>query len=106
MNVLHVAIGLAVGIVIGAMDFSLAKSIASVVRSGNARAIQVLMVGGFLFRLGLIGITLWVLSRSGGISFIAVCIGLTGAFTVMTLAHAVKANSAAARIRKQASDRR
>ncbi len=106
MNVLEIAIGLAAGVIIGAMDFSLAKSIATVVRSGNVRAIQILMVGGFIVRLGLVGITLWLLSRSGGISFVAVCIGLTGAFTVMTLAHAFKANSAAARIRKQASDRR
>jgi uncharacterized membrane protein len=106
MNVTHVLIGLAVGIVIGAMDFSLARSVAAMVRSGDARAIQAVMVGGFVVRLGLIGITLWLLSRSGGINFVAVCIGLTGAFTVMTLAHAVKANSSAARIRKQASDRR
>ncbi len=106
MNVSHILIGLAVGIVIGAMDFSLARSIASVVRSGNARAIQAVMVGGFVVRLGLIGITLWLLSRSGGISFVAVCIGLTGAFTTMTLAHAIKSHNSAARIRRQASDGR
>jgi ABC-type enterochelin transport system permease subunit len=106
MNLTHVIIGLVVGIVIGAMDFSLARSIAAMIRPGNARALQAVMLGGFTFRLGLIGITLWLLSRSGGISFVAVCVGLTGAFTVLTLGHAIRSYGGTARIHKQASDRR
>ena len=106
MNASHIVVGLIVGIIIGALDFSLARSLASMVRSGNARAMQAVMMGGFIFRLGLIGITLWLLSHSSGISFLAVCVGLTGAFTVLIFVHAVRSYSGTVRIRKQASDRR
>jgi len=106
MNPLHVIIGLGVGIAIGAMDFSLSRSIAAMFRPSNARAMQAVVLGGFIFRLGAIGIVLWLLSRSSGISFVAGCGGLTGVFTILTLGHAIKAHSGTARIRKQASDRR
>ncbi len=106
MNPLHVIIGLGVGIAVGAMDFSLSRSIAAMIRPSNARAMLAVVLGGFIFRLGAIGIVLWLLSRSSGISFVAVCVGLTGVFTILTLAHAIKAHSGTARIRKQASDRR
>jgi hypothetical protein len=88
------------------VDFSLAKSIASKVRPSNARAMPSVMVGSFVVRFALIGAVLLVLSRSGGISFVAVCIGLIGAFTVLTLAHAVKSYGGGTQIRKQVSDRR
>ena len=105
MNVSEIVIGLAVGIAIGAMDFSLAKSIAMMIRPANARAILAVMIGGFALRIALIGTALWFLSRAGGISFIAVCIGLTGVFTFLTLGHTIRATSGTARMRKQASDR-
>lgn len=106
MSLTHVIIGLGVGIAVGAMDFSLARSIAAMIRPSNARAMQAVMLGGFIFRLAAIGTVLWLLSRSGGISFAAVCVGLTGAFTVLMLGHALKTYSGIVRIRKQASDRR
>jgi hypothetical protein len=106
MNLTHIVIGLIVGIAIGAMDFSLARSIAAMIRPTNTRAVQAVLMGGFVVRFGLIGIVLFLLSRSGGISFVAVCIGLTGAFTVLTLGHAVRSYSGSSRISKQASDRR
>jgi len=106
MNVSHVIIGLVVGIAIGAMDFSLARSIASMIRPTNARTIQAVLLGGFVVRFGLIGLALFMLSRSDGISFIAVCIGLTGAFTVLTLGQVLKSYCGASRVGKQASDRR
>ena len=52
MNPLHVIIGLGVGIAVGAMDFSLSRSIAAMIRPSNARAMQAVMLGGFIFRLG------------------------------------------------------
>ena len=106
MNLSEIIIGLVVGIAIGAMDFSLARSVASMIRPTNARAVLVVMIGGFALRIAMIGTALWLLSRSGGISFAAVCLGLTGAFTVLTLGHTVRAYSGTARIRKQVSDRR
>ena len=106
MNFSEIIIGLVVGIAIGAMDFSLAKSVAMMIRPANARAILAVMIGGFALRIVLIGTALWLLSRSGGISFIAVCIGLTGVFTILTLGHTIRAASGTARMRKQVSDRR
>jgi hypothetical protein len=106
MNVSHVIIGLIVGIAIGAMDFSLARSIASMIRPTNTRAVQAVLLGGFVVRFGLIGLALFLLSRSDGINFIAVCIGLLGTFTVLTLGHVVKSYSGTSRISKQVSDRR
>ena len=106
MNVSHIVIGLIVGIAIGAIDFSLARLMASMIRPSNARTMLSVMLGGFVVRFGLIGVTLFLLSRSGGISFVAVCIGLIGAFTVLTLGHALKSYGGGARIRKQVSDRR
>lgn len=106
MNVPHVLIGLIVGIALGAMDFSLARSITLMIRPTNARTVQAVLLGGFVVRFGLIGIALLLLSRSEGISFIAVCIGLVGTFTVLTLGQVVKSYSGTSRISKQASDRR
>ena len=103
MNLSHVIIGLLVGGAIGAMDFSLARSIAAMIRPNNARAMQAVMMGGFVIRIGLVGTALWLLSRAGGISFIAVCVGLVGAFTVLILVHAIKAYGGT---HKQVSDGR
>ena len=90
MNAAHVIIGAAVGIIIGAMDFSLASGFASLVRSSNPRVAQAVVATGFVFRLGAIGILLWILSRASNVSFLAVCVGLTGSFTVLMLRQALK----------------
>jgi hypothetical protein len=97
-------LGLTVGIMIGAMDFSLAKGVASMIKASNARSGQAIIMAGFMFRLAVIGILLWMLSRASNVSFLAVCIGLTGAFTVLTLRHALR--SLTGREHKQVSDRR
>jgi uncharacterized membrane protein len=106
MNIMHIILGLTVGIIIGAVDFSLAKSISALVRPGNARAAQAIMIGGFLFRISAIGFLLWTLSSAGNISFVAVCVGLTGTFTVLTLAYSVKAFLGSAQIQRRISNRR
>ena len=103
MNISEVVVGLIVGSAIGIADFSFAKSMASAIRPSNVRLTQAVMLGGFIFRLGLIGVTLWLLSRSGGINFTAVCIGLVSAFTAMTVGHAVKVVKKSARKRAGAS---
>lgn len=99
-------VGLTVGVIIGAMDFSLAKAVASMVRPSNARAAQAVIMAGFMFRLGVIGVLLWTLSRASNVNFLAACIGLTGAFTVLTLSQALRSIAGAGRERKQVSDRR
>jgi succinate-acetate transporter protein len=93
MSISEIGIGLGVGIVIGAMDFSLARSVASIIKSASARAVQAVILGGFIVRLGLITAVLWLLSISSGINFVAVCIGLTGTFTALTLGQAIKAKT-------------
>ena len=72
MNISEIVVGLTVGVIIGVMDFSLAKSMASMIRPSNVRLVQTVMLGGFIFRLGLIGVVLWLLTRSGGINFVSV----------------------------------
>lgn len=106
MNAMPVIIGLAVGIAVGAMDFSLARSISSLVRPANARLTMGIMVTGFMFRLGAIAFLLWTLSRASNVNFLAVCVGLTGAFTVLALLHAFRTLGGGVRVRKQLSDRR
>ena len=106
MNSAHTILGVAVGIVIGAMDFSLAKGIASMIRLSNARAAQALIMGGFVLRLGAIGILLWTMSRATNLSFLGVCVGLTSTFTVLILWQAFRSFTNAGREHKQVSDRR
>jgi hypothetical protein len=106
VNAAHTILGVAVGIVIGAMDFSLARGIASMIRVSNARAAQALIMGGFVLRLGAIGILLWTMSRATNLSFPAVCVGLTGAFTVLIVWQAFRSFTDAGREHKQVSDRR
>ncbi len=100
MSSTHTIIGLAVGIFIGAMDFSLARSIAMMIRSAEVRVAQAVMLGGFVFRLGAIGILLWTMSRASNISFVAVCIGLVSSFTILTLGQAVRGYTGTARTKK------
>jgi len=106
MNLSHIIIGLVVGVGLGAIDFSFSRSMAAMIRPSSTRAVQAVLLGGFIVRLGLIGVTLLLLSRSGGISFSAVCVGLVSAFTILTIGHAIKAYSGTVRIRRQASGRR
>ncbi|GAB4334868.1 MAG: hypothetical protein Kow0099_07160 [Candidatus Abyssubacteria bacterium] len=101
----QVILGIAVGIFIGAMDFSLARSIAALIRPSNAHAGQTVILAGFIIRLGLIGFLLWTLSRADDINFLAVCVGLTGSFTVLTVKHSLK-SLYAGRARRQLADRR
>jgi hypothetical protein len=103
MNLTEVTLGLIVGVVVGVADFSFARSIAAMIRPSNIRLMQAVMLGGFILRMGLIGVTLWLLSRSGGIDFLAVCIGLVSSFTIMTVGHAVMAIKKSARERAGAS---
>ena len=106
MNMSHIVVGLMVGTAIGAIDFSLARSMAAMVRPSSARFMQAILLGGFAFRLGLIGVVLWLLSRSGGINFMAVCIGLVLTFTAMTIGHAVTVFRNTARTQTRTSNRR
>lgn len=106
MNIGHTGIGLAVGVLLGAMDFSLAKSISALVHPSNGRLTMAIMMSGFIFRIGVIGFLLWTLYRANNISFMAVCVGLLAAFTVLTLRHAVRAFTGNVRMQKHISDRR
>ena len=102
----HTIVGLAVGIALGVMDFTLAKSVIRVVGLVSLRTGQAIMVSGFIFRIGAIGILLWIMSRAGNISFIAVCVGLLAAFTVLALVHTLKSLTGTGWMQKQVSDRR
>ena len=106
MSVTHMIIGLAIGIAVGAMDFALAKSLATITRLVNPRTAQAILVGGFIFRIGAIGILLWTMSRATNINFMAVCVGLLTTFTVLTFGHAIRSVTGGFRIHKQLSDRR
>ena len=106
MNSMHIIIGLVAGIAIGAMDFSLARSIAKMVRTANVRTVQIIMVSGFMFRIVAIGIVIWVISHAGKSIFMAVCVGLLVTFTILTLGHAIRSFTGTVRIQKQMSDRR
>ncbi len=106
MNIMHIIVGLAVGIAIGAMDFSLARSIATMIRTAKVRTVQVIMVSGFMFRIVAIGIVLWVVSHADKSIFMAVCVGLLVTFTILTLGHAIRSFTGTVRIQKQMSDRR
>lgn len=106
MSISPTVLGLAVGIMMGAMDFSLAKSITSLIRPSNIHAAQAIIMGGFVVRLGLIGIVLWTLSRTSAVNFLAVCVGLTGTFTLFTLGQAVRSFVGAGRQHKQVPNRR
>lgn len=105
MDAMPAIVGLAVGIAVAAMDFSLAKSIISLIRPSTIQYGQAIVLGGFIFRFGFIGILLWVLSRTDSINFLAVCIGLVGMFTALTIAQVVR-SVGTVRQHKQASDRR
>ncbi|RJP18361.1 MAG: hypothetical protein C4520_14640 [Candidatus Abyssobacteria bacterium SURF_5] len=105
MNVVPVIVGLAVGIAAAAMDFSLAKSIASLIRPSTIRYGQAIVLGGFVFRFGFIGLLLWTLSRASNVNFVAACIGLVGTFTVLTIVQMFR-TLGGIRQQKQASDRR
>jgi hypothetical protein len=106
MNVPPVVLGLVIGVVIGAMDFSLARSITSLIRPSNAKAAQAIIVAGFAFRLAAVGILLWTLSRATDVNFVAVCIGLTGTFTFFTLRQAFISAGHTSRVQRQVTDRR
>ncbi|MBI5117082.1 hypothetical protein HZA56_11465 [Candidatus Poribacteria bacterium] len=99
-------LGLAVGIVIGVMDFSLARSFASLVRPSTMKIAMAIVVGGFLVRLTAIGFMLWLLSHATNVSFTSACAGLVGSFTVLTLLQPLKVFGTSGRAGKQASDRR
>ncbi len=101
----QVILGVVVGFFIGAMDFSLARSISALVRPSNAHMGQAIILAGFIVRLGAIGILLWTLSQADNISFLAVCVGLTGSFTALTLRHSIRSLHAG-RERRQLADRR
>ena len=106
MNITHIIVGLAVGIAIGAMDFSFARSITGMVRTANVRTVQAVMVSGFLFRIAAIGVVLWVISHAGRTLFMAVGVGLLATFTVLTLGHAIRSFTGSVRIQKRMPDRR
>lgn len=106
MQAMPAILGLAVGIVIGAMDFSLAKSITSLIRPSTIKYGQAIVLGGFLFRFGCIALLLWTLSRADNVNFVAACIGLVGTFTVLTLWQVLRAVAVGPRRRGQVSDRR
>jgi uncharacterized membrane protein len=103
---MHTIVGLAMGIAIGVMDFTLAKSVTKIVRLVNLRTGQAILVSGFIFRMGAIGILLWTMSRASTVNFMAVCVGLLSAFTVLALVHTIRAYTDTVRVRKQLSDRR
>lgn len=106
MNEMDTIVSLALGIAIGAMDFTLAKSVTKIVRLVNLRAGQAILLSGFIFRIGAIGVLLWTMSRASNINFMAVCVGLLGAFTVLALGHGIKIYTGTVRVRKQLSSRR
>lgn len=106
MSVTNTVVGLAVGIGIGAMDFSLAKSINALVRPSNAHAAQAIVLAGFMVRFGAIGILLWTLSRASNVGFVAVCVGLTGTFTMLAVQHALKTFGNKVQENKRVADRR
>ena len=105
MEVQPVIIGLAVGIIAAAMDFSLAKSIASLIRPSTVAYGQAIILGGFLLRFGFIGLLLWTLSRASNVNFMAACIGLVGMFTMLTIWQVFR-SLGGIRQQKQAPDRR
>ena len=106
MNLAHTAVGLILGIMIGAMDFSLARSLAFLIRSSNLRIAQGIILFGFLFRFTAIGFILWTLHRASNVNFVAVCIGLTITFTALALLQAVRSYSNSGRERNQVTDGR
>lgn len=106
MNVMHMIISLLIGTAIGTMDFTMAKSITRIVRLVNPRTGQAILVAGFTLRMGAIGILLWTMSRANNVNFLAMCIGLLAAFTVLTLGHAIKSIAGTVWMQKQLSDRR
>ena len=106
MNVTHTIIGLAIGIAIGVIDFTVAKSLMTIVRLVSPRTAQAVLVSGFIFRIGAIGVLLWTMSRATNISFMAVCVGLLAAFTVLALGHTIKSLTGTGWMHKQVSDRR
>jgi hypothetical protein len=106
MEMLPVVVGFCVGCIIAAMDFSLAKSIISLIRPSTVAYGQAIVLGGFLFRFGFIGLLLWTLSRAENVNFTAACIGLVGTFTALTLVQVLRALATGGRGQKQVSDRR
>jgi uncharacterized membrane protein len=106
MDVIPAIVGLAVGMVIAAMDFSLAKSIMTLIRPSTVKYGQAIVLGGFLFRFGFVGILLWTLSRAHNVNFVAACIGLVGMFTVLTILQVARSVGMGVNQRKQVSDRR
>jgi len=102
----HTIIGLAIGIALGVMDFTLAKSVIKVVKLVSLRTGQAILVSGLIFRIGAIGILLWTMSRASNINFIALCVGLLAAFTILALGHAIKSLTGTGWTQKQVSDRR
>jgi hypothetical protein len=91
---------------IAAMDFSLARSIASLIRPSNVRAGQAIVLGGFVLRFGAIVILLWTLSRTSDVNFLAVCIGLIVTFTALTVWQGLRSLINAGRERKQLTNGR
>jgi hypothetical protein len=63
MGSMPTIIGLGVGIIAAVMDFSLAKSITSLIRPSTVKYGHAIVLGGFFFRFGFIGLLLWTLSR-------------------------------------------
>jgi uncharacterized membrane protein len=99
-------LGLAAGIAMGTMDFTLARSFASLVRPSTVNMAMAIIVGGFLVRLTAIGFMLWLLSRATNVSFSAACAGLVGSFTVLTLLQPLKVFRTISRAGKRAPDGR
>jgi lysylphosphatidylglycerol synthetase-like protein (DUF2156 family) len=106
MESMPTIIGLVVGILAAAMDFSLAKSIMSLIRPSTVKYGQAIVLGGFFFRFGFIGLLLWTLSRASNVNFVAACIGLVGAFTVLTIWQVFRTLGNGVRQQKQAPNRR
>ncbi len=107
MNIAHTVVGLILGVMIGAMDFSIARSLAFMIRASNLRIAQGIVLFGFLFRFTAIGFILWTLHRASDVNFVAVCIALTITFTALALLQAVKTYSGnSARERNHVTDGR
>jgi lysylphosphatidylglycerol synthetase-like protein (DUF2156 family) len=106
MDGMPTLIGATVGIVAAAMDFSLAKSITSLIRPSTIQYGHAIVLGGFVLRFGFIGLLLWTLSRASNVNFVAACIGLIGTFTVLTIWQVFHTLGIGVRQRKQAPDRR
>jgi uncharacterized membrane protein len=106
MGSMPTIIGLGVGIIAAVMDFSLAKSITSLIRPSTVKYGHAIVLGGFFFRFGFIGLLLWTLSRASNVNFMAAGIGLVGTFTMLTILQVARSVATGARRQKQVSDRR